>query len=175
MAADGEGLKGRLLVASPTLLDPNFARAVVLLIEHTDEGAVGVVLNRPVEVEVAAVLPEWEEVAAEPPVVFVGGPVSESSAICLGRTRGQDEIEVIDLSRHPDDLAPDRVRLFAGYAGWGPGQLEDEVEERAWFVVDAGPDDALCADPANLWERVLRRQPGRMRIFATFPPALTDN
>jgi putative transcriptional regulator len=171
-----EGLKGRLLVASPALLDPNFARTVVFLLEHTaEDGAVGLVLNRPSDVAVVEALPEWGPFAADPSVVYVGGPVSEGSAICLGRARGEADIEVIDLSRHPDDQAPERVRLFAGYAGWGTGQLEQEIEERAWFVLGAADDDALSDDPEGLWERVLRRQPGRVRIFATYPPALSLN
>jgi putative transcriptional regulator len=169
-------LKGQLLVASPTLLDPNFTRTVVLILEHTeDDGAAGVVLNRPSEVGVDGALPQWDAFAAVPPVVFVGGPVAEGSAICLGRTRGSVDLDVLDLSREPDDQAPDQVRLFSGYAGWAPGQLEDEVAEGAWFVLAAADDDVLSGDPERLWERVLRRQPGRVRIFATYPPALSLN
>jgi putative transcriptional regulator len=170
-----ESLRGRLLVASPTLVDPNFARTVILMLEHTDEGAVGVVLNRPSEVLVGAALPEWDTFAVRPSVFFVGGPVGADTAICIGRSGGTDEVAVIDLERDPDDLAPDEVRLFAGYAGWGPGQLEDELGESSWFVVDAHPEDALSDDPDGLWARVLRRQRGRIRIFAVHPPSLADN
>jgi len=165
-----------LLVASPLLADPNFHRTVVLVLEHVeDDGAVGVVLNRPTEVLVHAALPDWDAVAAEPSVVFVGGPVAEGAAICLGRRRGAEGVEVVDLELDPDDVAAEEVRLFAGYAGWGPGQLEDEIEEGAWFVVDADPHDALSGDPEGLWARVLRRQRGRLRLFALYPPSPSVN
>ena len=170
-----ESLRGQLLVASPTLGDPNFSRTVVLLLEHNDEGAVGVVLNRPSELLVGGALPAWDTFAARPSVVFVGGPVAEGTAICLGRSRGTDEVDVLDLERDPDDLAPDQVRLFAGYAGWVPGQLEAEIAEDAWFVVDAEPDDVLSDDPDGLWARVLRRQPDPLRLFALYPPSPSVN
>jgi putative transcriptional regulator len=169
-------LKGHLLVASPSLIDPHFVRTVVLILEHNStEGAVGVVLNRPSTVWVDGALPEWDSFAATPSVVFVGGPVGAGGAICLGRKRGSIELDVLDLSREPDDQAPEQVRLFSGYAGWGPGQIEEEIAEGAWFVLSAGPDDVLSEDPEGLWGRVLRRQSGRVQIYATYPPALSLN
>ncbi len=181
-----EALKGRLLVATPNLSDPNFSRTVVLLIEHGDEGALGVVLNRPSELEVAEPLPAWADVAARPRVVFVGGPVSPSSAICLGRMAGVEghdwqpligSVGAVDLNLGPGDVTPQpqAVRVFAGYAGWGPRQVESEILSGDWFVVDAEPDDALSPAPDDLWSEVLRRQPGRLSLFADFPPDPSTN
>lgn len=179
MRAIGEALKGRLLVATPNLDDPNFFRTVVLIIEHGDEGALGVVLNRPSDLEVSEPLPAWAEVAAQPPVVFVGGPVSPSSAICLGRmtSEGHDwqplvgSVGAVDLNLAPGEVTPKPqvVRVFAGYAGWGPRQLEAEILSGGWFVVDAQPDDALSPVPDDLWSDVLRRQRGRLAMFADYP------
>ena len=175
-------LSGRLLVAAPSLRDPNFERTVVLVIEQAKEGALGVVLNRPSETDLASALPRWEGAAAPPSVVFVGGPVAPSAAIGLGTASAAGEVEgwrplfagvgSIDLEYDPDDLAvPVRdVRVFAGYAGWSPDQLDHEVESGAWYVVDALPDDVRCAEPADLWSVVLRRQGGSLALVANFPP-----
>ncbi|MGH9279943.1 MAG: YqgE/AlgH family protein [Acidimicrobiales bacterium] len=176
-----EDLKGRLLVATPALNDPNFERTVVLILEHGDDGAVGVVLNRPSETDLSDPLPGWQRLATDPRVIFVGGPVAPDAAICLAQSWPDEHIEAyqplldslgtVDLSVDPDDVssALAAVRVFVGYAGWGAGQLEDEIEAGAWFVVDARPDDALSADPESLWEAVLRRQPGTLAMFANFP------
>lgn len=176
-----EPLKGRLLVATPSLNDPNFARTVVLSLEHADDGAVGVVLNRPSATDLADPLPGWQRLATDPRVVFVGGPVSPDAAICLARSWPDELVEAyqpligslgtVDLSADPDDVAGAlaAIRVFVGYAGWGPGQVEDEIESGAWFVVDAHPDDALSPDPDLLWETVLRRQHGTLAMFANFP------
>ncbi len=176
-------LSGRLLVAAPSLRDPNFDRTVVLVLEHADEGALGLVLNRPSETDLADALPHWAAVAAEPSVVFVGGPVAPTAAIGLGRATvaGDDVagwqplfagIGSIDLEHDPDDLPVpvSDVRIFAGYAGWGPGQLEAEVGAGAWYVVDALPDDTGFSRPDDLWSAVLRRQGGSLALVANFPP-----
>ena len=162
-------LKGKLLVAAPGLLDPNFYRTVVLVLEHGEEGAVGVVLNRPSDFDLVATLPHWQDRAAAPGVVFVGGPVSEGTAICLGRVGGDDGITIVDASRDPDDLAAREVRFFSGYAGWSDGQLEDEIDEGAWIVVEADSDDALDDEPELLWSRVLERQGGELALLSRYP------
>lgn len=175
-------MKGKLLVASPEMEDPNFFRTVVLVLDHNDDGAVGVVLNRPSANALAEPLPEWAELAAEPAVVFVGGPVQPEAAIGLGRRRGEvsdpdgfatlfGELGTVDLERSPNAVAPavDRVRVFAGYSGWGPGQLEDELAADGWFVVDADAGDLWSSDPEAMWRSVLRRQRGQLRVFADFP------
>jgi putative transcriptional regulator len=175
-----------LLVASPPLADPNFDRTVVLLLEHGAGGAIGVVLNRPSELPVAEAIPGWEMLVAEPARVFAGGPVAEDAAIALGSARRPDggagwaplvgEVGTIDLHRDPFDVISDiaAVRIFAGYAGWGPGQLEREVAEQAWVVIPAQPDDVL--GPAeDLWRRVLLRQGGRLAWLANAPIDATLN
>jgi putative transcriptional regulator len=183
----GTSLKGRLLVATPALGEGIFDRSVVLIIEHDDtEGAFGVVLNRPSTTDVEGALPEWAGLAASPPVVFVGGPVSPEAAICLaGVSRAYAKgwvpvvgaIGAVDLSQDTDVLAGavDEVRLFAGYAGWTTGQLEDEIEAGAWFVVDPLEGDVLNDEPESLWQRVLRRQRGRLAMFADYPEDPTTN
>ena len=174
-----EVLKGRLLVATPNLEDPNFERTVVLVLEHGDEGALGVVLNRPSELDLAEPLPEWAGAAAHPPVVFIGGPVAPSAAVCLARgTPGAEGWEpllgpvgTLDLDSDPDEAIPriDGIRVFAGYAGWGPGPLEGEIAAGGWFVVDAEAGDPLSPAPEELWATVLRRQRGALALFAAHP------
>jgi len=181
-------VRGRLLVASPDLDEPTFARTVVLMLEHNSDGALGVVLNRPTDATVRDPLPAWGDLAAAPAVVFVGGPVQPEAAIGLGRRTGlADEpdgfaplfgdLGTVDLERAPDEVKPavDRVRVFAGYAGWGPRQLDGELAANGWFVVDAVPDDPWVSAPGTLWRDVLRRQRGPFRVFAEFPSDPTQN
>jgi putative transcriptional regulator len=179
--------RGRLLVATPVIGDANFERTVVLLLEHGDDGALGLVLNRPTDVAVLDPLPEWNGFAAEPSVVFVGGPVEQGAAIGLARTRDGDATEgwspvlghigTLDLSRDPTDLDVDieQVRVYAGYAGWGPGQLEGELDADAWLILDARPDDVLCDEPDGLWSRVLRRQGGDLALLSYCPSDPSSN
>jgi putative transcriptional regulator len=174
---------GRLLIAEPMLGDPNFDRTVILVIEHHDEGALGLVLNRPTEIEVADALPAWVPLAAEPAVLHLGGPVDEQTGWCLGRAVAPHDLDdfvplvgdlgLVDLSEDPDRLAPHlhSVRLYAGYSGWGAGQLDDELTVGAWFVVDAHPSDPFHRDGRELWRRILARQPADdLRRLALFPP-----
>ena len=176
-------LAGRLLVATPALADPNFDRTVVLVLDHGDQGALGVVVNRPTDVDVGGPLPQWEPVAAPPPVVFWGGPVGTGSAtVGLASVHLAEEdqawrsvvgrLGTVDMARHPDDVGQrvDQVRVFTGCAGWGPAQLEGEMGAGAWFAVDARAGDALSSEPRDLWRQVLRRQPGRLAVYSAFPP-----
>lgn len=177
MTASDAPLIGRLLVAAPSLRDPNFVHSVVLLLDHGPEGALGVILNRPSDVRVEAVLPDWAHHALAPEVVFVGGPVQTDALVGLARgvPGGTDATEImpgiapLDLSSDPAEqlAAVEAVRLFAGYAGWTAGQLESEIEAGGWFVLDGGAEDAFSTDPEHLWRTVLVRQGG---VFRTVPP-----
>ncbi|MFC4785305.1 YqgE/AlgH family protein [Nocardioides sp. MAHUQ-72] len=173
---------GMLLVATPALLDPNFADTVVLLLDVDDNGALGVVLNRPSIVPVAEVLGDWGDVVAEPEVLFHGGPVSTEGALAIGWLRTEDDVPVgfrevagqlglVDLDTPLEllDGSLEGMRIFAGYAGWGAGQLDAEVEEGSWYVVPSQPRDAFRIDPADLWRDVLRRQPGELAWHSTRP------
>ncbi|GAA2709298.1 YqgE/AlgH family protein [Micromonospora olivasterospora] len=183
-----ESMAGRLLVATPALKDPNFDRTVVLLVAHEPGGAVGVVLNRATEVPVADVLGDWSDLARDPAVLFEGGPVQPDSAICLARMRNpvkrlrgfhqvSGAVGTIDLSVDPERMRDSigGIRVFAGYSGWGSGQLEQEIEGGSWFVLDALPGDAFVDRPDDLWPMVLRRQGGIMAAVAHFPPDVALN
>ncbi len=174
-------------MANPALPDPNFHRTVVLMLEHNDDGAVGVVLNRPSDTHVGEALPALAEVASEPAVVHVGGPVAPTAALCLARMRQTDEAEgvahlfgalgSIDLDQDLDLLVPsvEGVRVFAGYSGWAAGQLEGEIDAGAWFVVGMESDDPFSARSSQLWRDVLRRQPPSLAMLASFPEDVTTN
>ncbi len=173
-----ETLAGRLLVATPSLLDPNFYRTVVLMIEHDEDGALGVVLNRPLEIPVADYLEEWEYLVADPPVVFSGGPVQPEVALAVANgphSTGDlsalimEDIQLIDLDLDPAVVTFERIRVFSGYAAWAPRQLEGEINEGAWWIVDCLPDDPFVPDSGDLWSTVLRRQGGQLALFATLP------
>ncbi len=172
-------LTGRLLVAGPTLLDPNFFRSVVLLCDHDDNGAMGVIINRPTDIDPGEYVPIWSGYLAAPPVVFVGGPVQRETAIGLGRrpvgSGGEGwmhvahEAGLFDVSRTPADYPGiSAVRVFSGYSGWTAGQLEAEVESGDWIVAATHPDDPFDTEPARLWQAVLRRQPGSVAMLSTF-------
>ncbi len=178
----GDSTVGQLLIAEPLLGDPNFDRTVVLMIEHSDDGALGVVLNRPTDLEVDAVLSEWAGLAASPPVLYMGGPVEQNGVLALGRRAGADvrvpgwtsvlgDVGTIDLHLEPHELADglEGIRFFAGYSGWGGGQLEAELAEGAWLVVPAVADDVFAPDPDAMWRSVLRRQGGKVSMLADFP------
>jgi putative transcriptional regulator len=180
---------GKLLVANPLLPDPNFDRTVVLLLAYDEQGAVGLVLNRPTETLVGAPLPGWARLAAEPPVVFVGGPVSYQDVVCLARRAHPGfgapvgwkavtaTIGTLDLSMDPDAIgtAYQGLRIFAGYSGWIAGQLESEMDAGAWWVVEAEPSDPFSDDPERLWTSVLRRQDNPLAFVAYFPDDLAAN
>ena len=175
-------LAGRLLVATPLIEEPIFRRTVIWVLHHDIDGALGVVLNRPSDMPVDEPFPGWENLAAHPAVMFSGGPVSQTSVVCLaeavagatpaGFTPVVPGFGTLDLEGTPDTVGPavSGLRMFAGYAGWSPGQLEEELAEGAWIVADARPEDLLTDVPIRLWRTVLRRQPGRTRLLAAYPP-----
>ena len=183
--------KGRLLLATPPLEDPNFDRTVIYVLEHHDEGALGLVLNRPSPEELGDALSAWTAVQPDPSTVFVGGPVEPDALIAIARMRepagGSTDPEHLaplsgdlasaDLAADPDDVIPaiSALRVVRGYAGWGPGQLEVEIEGGAWLVLDPEPGDLFTEEPDELWRAVLRRQPGRLAWLAMAPDDLNAN
>jgi len=181
-------LTGQLLVATPLLSEPTFRRTVVLLLDHGHDGAMGVVLNRPMTVEVAAVLPDWQPHTTAPGVLFQGGPVELDSALGLvavpgdageppGVRRISGALGLVDLDVEPLSVVSGLagLRVFAGYAGWSLGQLEAEIAEGAWYVVAGEARDPFSADPASLWREVLRRQRGELAYVATYPEDPVQN
>ncbi|HEY2570890.1 MAG TPA: YqgE/AlgH family protein [Solirubrobacteraceae bacterium] len=174
-----ESLVGQLLLASPTLRDPNFERTVVLIGVHSDEGAMGVVLNRPSEVTVGEAAPQLEETVEESERVFVGGPVQPTSIVFLAEFLDPEPAGVLVLGRigfpapdaELDELsrATGRVRVFAGFAGWGEGQLESEIADGDWIAQDALPEDVFSELPEELWSSVLTRKGGSYALIARMP------
>jgi putative transcriptional regulator len=174
-----ESLKGQLLIAGPSLLDPNFRRTVVLVGEHTEEGALGLVLNRASEATIDEAVPELTVLVDSVSVVHFGGPVQPSAIVVLADFVDPDRAGALVLDSVgflPSEVDPDelgelrRARVFAGYAGWGPGQLDDELEEGSWIVEPAIADDVFTDDPEGLWSAVLRRKGGPFSMLASMPP-----
>jgi putative transcriptional regulator len=167
-----DGLRGQLLIAAPSLQD-YFRRAVVLVLEHTPDGAMGVVLNRAAEVRVADVVPALAELPDSDQLVRLGGPVSPESVVALGDFDRPEEAgtTVLGSLGTLDPEAPNeslrRLRVYAGYAGWGPGQLDGELEQDAWIVVRAKVDDPF--GEADLWSEAVARKGGSYRLLATMP------
>jgi putative transcriptional regulator len=173
-----ESLRGKLLIASPALADPNFARAVVLITEHNDEGAMGVVLNRPSETAVGEVAAELEGLAADEPV-FIGGPVQPQALVVLAEFNDPEaaawivaaDVGFVSAETDQEDLerAIRRGRVYAGYSGWGAGQLESELAEDAWIVEPPMPAELFPDDPLALWQDVLARKGGQFALIARMP------
>jgi putative transcriptional regulator len=172
-----DSLRGHLLIAAPTLLDPNFSRAVILIAEHTDEGALGVVLNRPSETTVGEAVPALATIVDADETVFSGGPVQPSGVLVLAEFADpgdaalpvDGDLGFVALEADMDDIATHRARAFAGHAGWGPGQLDAELEEETWFVASFDRDDAFADEPDELWSRVLQRKGGAYALVARMP------
>ena len=181
---------GSLLVAMPSLTDPTFAGTVVYVLDHADTGTLGVVLGRPSQVEIRDVLPGWCDLAVPPAVFHVGGPCESDTALCLaigpGAVADDDgplrrvagDVYLVDLDADPAAL-PEQLtglRVFAGYAGWSPGQLAGEIAEGAWACVSGRPDDVLSsAAGPELWRGVMGRQTGRLAVLSTAPADPTAN
>jgi putative transcriptional regulator len=176
-----ESLRGKLILASPVLKDPNFIRTVVLIAEHTDDGAMGLVLNRPANSTVAEAVPDLSWLAGGEEPVYVGGPVAETAVIVLAEfdrpelagALVDDDLGFIGADADdPERLdgAIRRARVFAGHAGWGPGQLEDELAEEAWIIEPPQREEIFTAEPDELWASVLKRKGHRYALLATMPP-----
>lgn len=172
-----ENLLGSLLIANGSLMDPNFRRSVVVITEHSPEGAMGLVLNRPSEVTVGRATPALTDLVPDESPLYVGGPVQPEAALVLAdfasfAPETKVVIGTIGLLLAIDELSPldiKRARVFAGYAGWGPGQLESEMEEEAWILEDARPDDLFTEEPDRLWSSVLQRKGGNYKMLALMP------
>jgi putative transcriptional regulator len=174
-----ESLVGQLLLASPSLMDPNFARTVVLIGLHSEDGAMGVVLNRPSSVTVGEAVPQLQETLGAMQRVYVGGPVQPSSVVFLAEFIDPSPAGLLVLGRigfpAPDAAieelaeATERRRVFAGHAGWGRGQLDAEVADGDWITHDAQPQDVFTEDPEELWSSVLTRKGGSYALIARMP------
>jgi putative transcriptional regulator len=173
-------LKGQLLIASPSIHDPNFRRTVVYMTEHGDEGAMGLILNRAAETTVGDAVPDLAWLAEDGAVVHVGGPVAPQSVVVLAEFAEPSKSALLvdqDLGFVPAEVddtdalagALRRRRVFAGHAGWGPGQLEAEMEEESWIVEPARADDVFTEDPDELWSTVLRRKGSEYALLSTMP------
>ncbi len=177
----GEVAPGVLLVASTELGDGVFDQSVVLVLDSDESGSLGVVINRESTIDLRSALPAWAPLVSEPQVLFEGGPVSQEGAICLASPQRADEeppgwrslfdtVGLLHLDT-PVEIAEGAyrdLRIFAGYAGWAPGQLDRELEQGWWHVVPASYADVYDRDPDTLWRRVLRRQGGDLALLATW-------
>ncbi|MBA3329120.1 MAG: YqgE/AlgH family protein [Solirubrobacterales bacterium] len=174
-----DSLQGQLLIAGATLPDPNFARTVVLICEHTEDGALGLVLNRPGEMALADGAPELAPLAGDQALIGEGGPVQPAALLVLAEFEDPEQaglrvigpVGLMGDGSQIGDLVGEvrRARVFAGYAGWGPGQLDAELEREDWFVAPAGIDDIFDADADELWQRVLARKGGHFALVARMP------
>lgn len=173
-----ESLRGKLLIASPALVDPNFARSVVLMTEHGEDGAMGIVLNRPSEAPARELLPALEEIAGDDPL-FVGGPVQPEAVVLLAEFSDPEaaawivvaDVGLASAGTDIDELVPAvrRGRFYAGYSGWGPGQLEAELELDSWIVEPPIPTELFPDNPETLWNDVLKRKGGQYALISRMP------
>jgi putative transcriptional regulator len=174
-----ESVRGQLLIAGPGLMDPNFWRSVVLIVEHSREGALGLVLNRPSEATVAETVPQLDELLDGDQQVFLGGPVAPSSVIVLARFADPGAAAVLafadvgvlggDISLDAPQASVREGRAFVGHAGWGPGQLDSELQRGDWILEPAQHEDAFAADAQALWPAVLTRKGGSYALLARMP------
>jgi putative transcriptional regulator len=179
-----DSLRGQLLIASPALVDPNFARSVVFITEHNEEGAMGIVLDSPSDTAVEAVVPQLADIAGGEPV-YVGGPVQPEAIVLLAEFSDPEAaawIVVADVGLASADVDLDelaagvrRGRVYAGYSGWGPSQLEAEMEIDSWIVEPPLPKELFPDDPATLWSDVLARKGGQYALIARMPADPSQN
>ncbi len=178
MMGDVDTLTGQLLIAGSAMFDPHFRRAVVLVGQHDEDGAVGVVLNRPLDIPVRDAVPELGALVGPDDVVLEGGPVREEGVVVVAEFSDPSRAEILAFGavgflppESEDDIATAivRARVFAGYAGWGPSQLEAEMEEDSWIVEPAMPGDVFHPDPRHLWEDVLRRKGPQYDMLRLMP------
>ncbi len=174
-----EAARGQLLIAGPGLLDPNFWRTVVLVIEHSDDGALGLVLNRPAEMSVSESVPQIDELLDLDDQLYIGGPVQPASVIILAEFEDPseaaliafDDVGVLGAGAALEEIVPGlrSGRAFVGHAGWGPGQLDSELERGDWILERARREDAFAEEPGELWPEVLTRKGGSYALIARMP------
>lgn len=179
--------KGSLLVAAPLMDEPTFRRTVIYMLQHDDDGALGLVINRPTDEDELPGLAPWMFELSQPQVVFEGGPVQSNTLIGVASVTADaaseafvhidGELGTVDLGHLPSEIVEglQGLRLFRGYAGWGPGQLDEELDEGAWLVLPCETDDVFSAHPQGLWRNVLRRTGGRVALLADAPDELSWN
>ena len=160
-------LRGHLLLAGAGLWDPSFRRAVVLVASHDEDGAVGLVLNRVAPVTVEEAVPALAELVPDGERLLLGGPVQPTSAVVVADLEDPSQVDLVAFGsvgllpseiERADLLGIRRARVFAGFAGWGPGQLDAELEEHAWGVEPARREDVFAPNPERLWDNVQRRR-----------------
>lgn len=188
---------GMLLLAAPGTASPGFARSVIFIIEHDDTGTLGVDLTKRSQTPVHNVLEPWAPLMADPPVLYMGGPVNQTQPICIGVVRNgatlpektdgitgapfmeriAHRFALVNLGVEPEEIAPsiDGARIFAGYAGWDPGQLDEELDRGDWYVAPALPSDVLAPAAADVWGDCMRRQPWPLPLYGTYPVDVRDN
>lgn len=184
-SAPKPSLEGKFLIAETDLGDPNFVRTVVLMISHTEEGAFGLVVNRRSEFTLGEAAEMYRESPFAGIPLYVGGPVEQEYLFCLhsGLPAGQlgpharqvcpgvffepqfPLLEQYILSS--ETVKPPVIRLFAGYSGWGPGQLEQELASQAWAVLPGSPDLVFHPNPEEGWREALKRKGGVYWAAAT--------
>jgi putative transcriptional regulator len=171
-------LTGHLLISNASLFDPNFRRTVVLVGHHDEDGAVGVVLNRPLDVTVDEAVPPLAELVGTDEALYEGGPVQPDGAVVLAEFADPSVAGVVAfgavgfLPEDVDDAGRDaivRARIFAGYSGWGPGQLEAELAEDAWLLTPATEGDVFTGEPDRLWEGVVARLGSAYAMLRSMP------
>lgn len=180
-----DSVRGQLLIAGPGLLDPNFWRTVVLVVEHSEEGALGLVLNRPSESRIGEAVTELDELLDDDDLLFIGGPVQPSAVIVLAQFEDPDDaalmsfddVGVVGAGTSPEALGAGvrQARAFVGHAGWGSGQLDAELERDDWIVEPAKLEDAFSAEPSELWHSVLTRKGGSYALVARMPSDPSSN
>ena len=179
---------GRLLVASPQIEEETFRRSVVLLLHHDEDGAQGVILNRPIEADIDAVLPGWKDIASSPQTMFQGGPVELNSAIGLvtvpvtsrspwaSSTCSEASASSTSTLRRTSSLRRSPVCGSSPATRDGPvGKLENEILRGDWYVVDSESRDAFSMAPERLWSDVLLRQNDSLKLVASYPDDPTLN
>jgi putative transcriptional regulator len=172
--------KGRLLISEPFLPDPNFERTVVLLCEHNEEGSFGFVLNKPSILKVNEVM---EDIAVFENIVYVGGPVQQDTLHFIHRNAEVNnaveiaghvfwggDFENLILLCDTKQISANNIRFFLGYSGWGPGQLDTELEQDSWIVCDFVTDQLLFdTDPQIMWRKALENMGGRFSMYSNYP------